>query len=109
MLRLGCIHQPEVHAHRILRIVRPQTERVIAKVLAGLYVVLVAIGPVERDLLSFIGNGVNTRLIDPLGVKIAVRIVPAEETVKVIVDLILQRADVYGIVSELDAQFFDLG
>src|SRR5690606_15555960 len=62
VLALGRVHQPEVHAHRVLLVVRPQAEGVVAQVLAGLDVVLVSVGPVELDLLALVRNRVDTGL-----------------------------------------------
>ena len=76
---LGRIRQPEMHAHRLLIVVRPQAEGVVAQVLAGLDVVLVLVGPVELDLLAFVGDGVDARLVDALGEEVAFGVVAAEE------------------------------
>ena len=94
MLALGGVHQPEVHAHRLLVVVRPQAEGVVAQVLAGLDVVLVRVGPVELDLLALVGDGVDARLVDALGEEVALGVVAAEEAEQMVVDLVLQRADV---------------
>ena len=109
MLALGGVRQPEVHAHRLLVVVRLQPEGVVAQVLARLDVVLVLVGPVKRDFLALVGDGVNTRLIDALGEKVALRVVAAEEAEQVVVDLALQRANIHGVALEPGAQLLDLG
>ena len=109
VLALGGIRQPEVHAHRLLVVVRPQAEGVVAQVLAGLDVVLVLVGPVERDLLALVGDGVDARLVDALGEEVALGVVAAEEAEQVVVDLALQRAHVHGVALEPGAQVLDLG
>ncbi len=87
-----------MHAHRVLsfRCFGPQAEGVVAQVLAGLDVVLVLVGPVQGDLFAFIGDGVDTGLVDALREEVALRVVPAEEAVQVVVDLVFERADVDG-------------
>ena len=103
VLALGGVRQPKVHAHRLLFVVRPQTEGVVAQVLACLDVILVLVGPVERDLLALIGDCVDTGLVDALGEKVALRVVASEEAEQVVVDLALQRADVHGVALEPSA------
>ena len=98
MLALGGVRQAEVHAHRVLVVVRPQAESVVAQVLAGLDVVLVLVGPVERDFLALVGDGIDTRLIDALGEEVALGVIATEEAEEVVVDLALQRPQVHGVV-----------
>src|SRR5919197_1331001 len=88
MFTLGSVHQAEMHEHRFLVVVRPQAEGIVAQVLAGLDVVLVAVGPVELDLLALIGNGIDARLIDALGEEVALRVISAEEAEQMVVDLV---------------------
>ena len=98
-----------MYAHRFLAVVRPQAESVVAKVLAGLDVVLVFVCPVERDLLALVGDGVDAGLVDSLGEEIAVGVIATEEAIEVIVDLALQSANVHSVSPELRLQLLDLG
>jgi hypothetical protein len=60
---------------------------VIGEVLGGLDVVLFVVGPVERDLLAVVGDGVAFLFgVAPLGDEVAVLPVAAEEGIEVIVD-----------------------
>ena len=108
MLAFGGVHQLEAHAHGIFAFARIglEAEGVVAQVFAGLDVVLVLVGPVQRDFLALVGDGVDARLVDALGQEVAFRVVAAEEAVQVIVDLVFQRADVDG-AGELRAQLED--
>src|ERR1035438_350179 len=98
MLTFGGINNAEVYTHRALGVVWTEAEGVVAQVFARLNVVLIAICPVERDLLALIGNGVHPRLIDALGKEIPLRIVPAEEAVQVVIDLALQTAHIHSFI-----------
>ena len=108
MLTFGSIHQLEVYAHGLLLVGRPQAESVVAQVLVRLDVVLVLVGPMERDLLALVGDGVDAWLVDALGEKVTLGVVAAEETEQVIVDLAFQRIDVHRVCRQPDAQVFDL-
>ena len=67
MLALDGVRQPEVHPHGFLVVVRPQAEGIVAQVLIGFDVILVAVGPLELDLLALIGDGIDAWLVDALG------------------------------------------
>ena len=108
VLAFGSIHQLEVYAHGLLLVGRPQAESVVAQVLVRLDVVLVLVGPMERDLLALVGDCVDAWLVDALGEKVALGVVAAEEAEQVVVDLALQRFDVHRIRLQPDAQVFDL-
>ena len=49
------------------------------QVLAGLYIILVRIGPMELDLLALAGDGVDAGFVDSPGEEIALGVVSAEE------------------------------
>ena len=66
---------------------------VVVEVLSGLDVVLVAVGPVQVDLLAVVGDGVPLAApVAPLGDKVSVLVVPAEESVQVVIDVGLDGA-----------------
>jgi hypothetical protein len=100
---LGSVRQAEVHAHRLLVVLRPQAEGIVTQVLTGLDVVLVAVGPVELDLLALVWDSVDARLIDTFGEEVALRVITAEEAEQVVVDLVLQCAYTYRVAHELGA------
>jgi len=108
VLALSGVHQPEVRAHGVLRVVRPQAEAVVPKVLAGLDVVLVRVGPVQLDLFALVGDRVDAGLVDALAEEVAVRVVAAEEAEQVVVDLPLQGAQVNRLGLEPGAEIFYL-
>jgi hypothetical protein len=72
VLILSRVRQAELYAHRALLVLRPQPEGVIAQVLAALDVVLIAVSPVELDLLTLIRNGINSRFVDTLRKEVAI-------------------------------------
>ena len=69
-------------------------EGVIGKILAGFYVVLVGIRPVQLDFLALIGNGIRTILVAALGYKITVVIVAGEEVRQVVIHIGFNSGDV---------------
>ena len=61
---------------------------VVVEVLAGLDVVLVAVGPVQVDLLAVVGDGVPLIApVPPPGDEVSVLVVAAEEGVQAVVDV----------------------
>ena len=65
---------------------------VVGKVLAGLDIVLVVVGPVKRHFLAVVGDGVAFAFgVAALGDKVAVLIVTAEEGEQVVIDGGFQR------------------
>src|SRR3984957_10178008 len=55
---IGSVYQPKMDAHRVCCIVRTESEGIVAKVLTGLDVILVPVGPIEFDLFAFIRDRV---------------------------------------------------
>ena len=62
----------------------------------------------EFDFFAFVGDRVDTRPIDALGQEVAFRIVAAEETEQMVVDLVLKPADIDRVVGQLGTQILDL-
>jgi len=94
VLALGGIHQGEVHPHGMGLVVGAEPEGVIPQVLAGLDVVLVAVYPVQPDLLALVGQGVDALPVDAPWEEVSLRVVAAEEAVELVVDFRLQRSPV---------------
>ena len=88
------------HGIRGRGVLGPQPESVVAQVLAGLDVVLVRVGPMELDLLAFIGDRVHAGLVDALAEEVPLGVVAPEEGIQVIVDLGFQRVQVHGLFGE---------
>ena len=63
----------------------------------------------ERNLLTLVGDGVDPRLIDALGEKIALGVVATEETEELVIDLVLEPSNVDRIVRQTRAQLLHLG
>ncbi len=63
----------------------------------------------ERDLLALVGDGVDARLVDALGEKVAFGVVAAKEAEQVVVDLAFERADVHCVSLDAGPQLPDLG
>ena len=75
--------QPEVHRYAVRGL-----PVVVVEVLGGLDVVLVAVGPVEIDLLAVVGDGVPLiAAVAALRDEVAVLVVAAEKGVEVVVDV----------------------
>src|ERR1700730_11496068 len=86
VLALSHVRQTETDTHSVFDITWPKSEGVVAKILTCLDVILVAVGPVELDLLTLIGNRIDIGLIDSLREEIALMVVPAEEAVEVVIN-----------------------
>jgi len=63
----------------------------------------------ELDLLALVGDGVDARLVDALGEKVALGVVATKEAEQIVVDLVFQRAHVHGVTLELRAKVLHLG